>query len=63
MDFGYMDVTATCPTCFEEVTVRIFGQDGATITRTVKDSSDHVWAIDAVITVEGYVTDYELTTP
>jgi hypothetical protein len=63
MDFGYMDVTFECPEsgCSGTETVRVWGQNGESIYRTVECTTCSVTnAMKVVITVSGAVTEYEL---
>jgi len=59
-DYGYMEVTSTCPVVAEDgdTTSRIFGKDGATIYRNVVCPEGHTYTIAIAITVEGAVTEY-----
>jgi len=59
-DYGYMDVSATCPTHGGVTeTVRIYGSNGDTVYRVVKDQTNgDYFTIKVVITVSGAVTSY-----
>jgi len=61
MDFGYMAVTADCPAdgCAGTEVVRVWGQNGDSLYRTVYCTTCEVsWTIKVVVTVSGAVTNY-----
>lgn len=63
-DYGYMEVTTTCPIggCGGTDTIRVYGENGETVTTTVLCSTcDQYYAAEVVITVSGAPTEYELT--
>ncbi len=59
-DYGYMDVTATCPTHGSATeTVRIFGKHGDTVYKVIKDSTNgDYYTLKVVLTISGSVTSY-----
>ena len=59
-DYGYMDVTATCPTHGGATeTVRIYGTNGEVVYKVVEDSTNgDFYTIKVTITVSGAVVSY-----
>jgi hypothetical protein len=60
-DYGYMTVTAECPSCLVETDVRIIGNDGDEKYRTINCACGVTYAIKVVLTISGAVTEYTLT--
>jgi hypothetical protein len=59
-DYGYMDVTVTCPTHGAYTkTIRVFGKDGDTVRRIVEDETNSdFFIVEVVVTVSGSPTSY-----
>jgi hypothetical protein len=62
-DYGYMEVTTDCPhaACDETVDVRVFGENGDVIYRTVECDSGHTYTAAITITVSGASSETEIT--
>jgi uncharacterized Zn finger protein len=60
-DYGYLTVTATCPSCGIGTEVRVVGEDGDTKYRTVECTCGTTFGIATAITVSGVVTNYTLS--
>ena len=59
-DFGYMEVTGTCPVTGADgdTTIRVFGNNGDSIYRNIVCPEGHTYTVKVVITVNGAVTEY-----